>query len=79
MPRQPAAVTFGNHAQPRLGLAVRVAWIRPQRYSAVMNIVATTITAISPPNAPSRVRPMGNRPRRLLRARPPRCHRTPSP
>ena len=29
--------------------------IRPRRYSAVMNIAATTTTAISPANAPSRV------------------------
>ena len=36
--------------------AARVTRIRPRRYSAVMNIVATTISAISPANVPQGTR-----------------------
>jgi hypothetical protein len=45
--------------RPRRGLAVSVVRIRPRRYSAVMNMTATTITAMSPANAPTRWRSMG--------------------
>ena len=45
--------------RPRAGLAANVTRIRPRRYSAVMNIAATTITAISAPNTPVSVCSMG--------------------
>ncbi len=41
--------------RPRRGTAVIVTRIRPRRYSAVMNMVATTTTAISPANVPTSV------------------------
>ena len=52
-----AAITmaFAASTRPRRGLAANVMGIRPRRYSAVTNIVATTTTAISPANAPTRV------------------------
>src|ERR1700722_16544873 len=40
--------------RPRLGLAARVTLSRPRRYSAVMNMAATMIAAISAPNTPIR-------------------------
>ena len=52
---EPITTALAASTRPRAGLAVKVTRIRPRRYSAVMNIVATTITAISPPNAPSSV------------------------
>ena len=48
----PITAALAASTRPRAGLAVSVTRIRPRRYSAVMNIVATTITAISPANAP---------------------------
>ena len=52
-----AAITiaFAASTCPRRGLAANVVRIRPRRYSAVTNIVATTTTAISPASAPTRV------------------------
>ena len=52
---EPITTAFAARTRPRRGLAVKVTRIRPRRYSAVMNIVATTITAISPANAPGSV------------------------
>ena len=43
---------FAARTRPRAGLAERVTRIRPRRYSAVMNMAATTITAIRPPKTP---------------------------
>ena len=48
-------MAFAASTRPRRGLAANVVRIRPRRYSAVMNIAATTTTAISPANAPTRV------------------------
>src|SRR6266702_24702 len=56
---KPITIAFAARTRPRRGLAARVMRIRPRRYSAVMNIVATTISAISPPKAPVRVSSMG--------------------
>ena len=47
-------MAFAASTRPRRGLAARVVRIRPRRYSAVMNIVAITITAIRPANVPTR-------------------------
>ena len=49
-----AAVTIALAARtwPRRGAAASVVRIRPRRYSAVMNIVPTTSSTISPANAP---------------------------
>ena len=60
-PKLTAATTAALAAstRPRRGLAANVARIRPRRYSAVVNMVATTATAISPKSTPSRVRPIG--------------------
>ena len=54
----PATRALAASTRPRRGLAVSVVRIRPRRYSAVMNMTATTITAISPANAPTRCRSM---------------------
>ena len=51
---EPITMALAASTRPRRGLAARVMRIRPRRYSAVMNIVATTITAISPANVPTR-------------------------
>ena len=51
---EPITMALAASTRPRRGLAVRVRRIRPRRYSAVMNIVATTIIAISPANVPTR-------------------------
>ncbi len=51
---EPSTMALAASTRPRRGLAVSVVRIRPRRYSAVMNIVATTITAISPANVPTR-------------------------
>ena len=51
---EPITIAFAASTRPRSGLAASVVRIRPRRYSAVMNIVATTATAISPANVPSR-------------------------
>src|ERR1019366_8293325 len=48
-------MAFAASTRPRRGLAVRVTRIRPRRNSAVMNMVATTSTAISPANVPASV------------------------
>ena len=50
----PITIALAASTRPRRGLAASVVRIRPRRYSAVMNIVATTATAISPTNVPSR-------------------------
>src|ERR1039458_9828882 len=50
----PITMAFAASIRPRRGLAASVTRIRPRRYSAVMNIVATTITTISPANVPMR-------------------------
>ena len=50
----PTTSAFAASTRPRRGLAASVVLIRPRRYSAVMNIVATTATAISPTNVPIR-------------------------
>src|SRR6266511_4010435 len=55
---EPITMAFAARTRPRRGLAARVVRIRPRRYSAVMNNVATTITAISPANAPTRLSPV---------------------
>jgi hypothetical protein len=51
---EPITIALAASTRPRRGLEARVTRIRPRRYSAVMNIVATTITAISPANVPTR-------------------------
>ena len=51
---EPITIALAASTRPRCGLAASVVRIRPRRYSAVMNIVATTATAISPANVPSR-------------------------
>ena len=51
---EPITMALAASTRPRRGLAVSVVRIRPRRYSAVMNIVATTITTISPANVPTR-------------------------
>jgi hypothetical protein len=48
----PMMIALAARTWPRRGVAASVVRIRPRRYSAVMNIVATTSTAISPANAP---------------------------
>src|ERR1700728_2703024 len=48
-------MAFAASTRLRRGLAVRVTRIRPRRNSAVMNMVATTSTAISPANVPTSV------------------------
>ena len=45
---------FAASTRPRRGLAANVTRIRPRRYSAVMNSAATTPSAISPANVPTR-------------------------
>ena len=50
----PTTSALAASTRPRRGLAASVVRIRPRRYSAVMNIVATTATAISPTNVPIR-------------------------
>ena len=50
----PATMALAASTRPRRGLAASVMRIMPRRYSAVMNITATTTTAISPANAPTR-------------------------
>ena len=50
----PTTSALAASARPRRGLAASVVLIRPRRYSAVMNIVATTATAINPTNVPMR-------------------------
>ena len=59
---EPITTALAASTRPRAGVAAKVTRIRPRRYSAVMNIAATTITAISPANTPSSVCPMGNPP-----------------
>ncbi len=56
----PITIAFAASTRPRTGLTASVVRIRPRRYSAVMNIVATTITAISPATVPARKNPMGS-------------------
>ena len=56
---EPITMAFAASTRPRRGLAAKVVRIRPRRYSAVMNIVPTTTTAISPANAPTRVESRG--------------------
>ena len=51
---EPITMALAASTRPRRGLAARVVRIRPRRYSAVMNIAATTSTAISPANVPTR-------------------------
>ena len=46
-------MAFAASTRLRRGLAVRVTRIRPRRNSAVMNMVPTTSTAISPANVPT--------------------------
>ena len=50
----PTTTAFAARARPRRGLAASVTRIRFRRYSAVMNMVATTASAISPANVPRR-------------------------
>ena len=50
----PITIALAASTRPRRGLAASVMRIRPRRYSAVMNIAATTAIAISPANMPSR-------------------------
>ena len=50
----PITIAFAASTRPRPGLAASVVRIRPRRYSAVMNIVPTTTTTISPANVPTR-------------------------
>ena len=73
----PITTAFAASTRPRRGLAARVARIRPRRYSAVMNMTATTTTAISPANVPTRwssmLAPEG---RPLDRSPPARCRQT---
>ena len=45
---------FAASTRPRRGLAANVTRIRFRRYSAVMNSAATTPSAISPANVPTR-------------------------
>ena len=49
---EPITMALAASTRPRRGLAAKVTRIRSRRYSAVMNSVPTTITAISPANAP---------------------------
>ena len=51
---RPITTALAASTRPRRGLAASVVRIRPRRYSAVMNMVATTIIVISPANAPNR-------------------------
>ncbi len=50
----PITMALAASTRPRRGLAVSVTRISRRRYSAVMNIVAITITTISPANVPMR-------------------------
>ena len=50
----PITIAFAASTRPRRGLAASVTLIRFRRYSAVMNIAATTTSAISAANVPSR-------------------------
>ena len=50
----PITTALAASTRPRRGVAARVTRIMPRRYSAVMNIVAITTTAISPANVPTR-------------------------
>ena len=52
---EPMTMALAARTWPRRGLAAKVTRIRPRRYSAVMNIAATMMTAISPAAAPSNV------------------------
>ncbi len=63
---EPITMALAASTRPRRGLAASVVRIRPRRYSAVMNIVATTITTISPANVPMRRTVM-------VRSSPPAC------
>ena len=45
---EPITMAFAASTRPRRGLAARVTRIRPRRCSAVMNIVATTVTSPEP-------------------------------
>ena len=49
---EPITTALAARTRPRRGAAASVVRIRPRRYSAVMNIAPTTITTISPANAP---------------------------
>ncbi len=51
----PITMALAARTRPRRGLAARVTRIRPRRYSAVMNKVATTISAIRPASTPPRM------------------------
>jgi len=51
----PITMAFAARTWPRRGVAANVVRTRPRRYSAVMNIVATTMAVIRPANVPRRV------------------------
>ena len=51
---EPITTALAARTRPRPGAAASVVRIRPRRYSAVMNIAPTTITTISPANAPTK-------------------------
>ena len=51
---EPTTAALAARTRPRAGAAARVVRIRPRRYSAVMNMAPTTITTISPANAPTK-------------------------
>ena len=55
----PTTTALAASTWARAGLAANVTRISPRRYSAEMNIAATTITAISAANTPVRVFSMG--------------------
>ena len=52
----PITITLAARTWPRAGLAASVVRSRPRRYSAALNMAAITVIAISPANAPVRVR-----------------------
>ena len=55
-PAAPITTALAASSRPRRGAAVSETRISPRRYSAVMNIAATTISGISPKNVPASAR-----------------------
>ena len=55
-PTAPITTALAASSRPRRGAAVSETRISPRRYSAVMNIAATTISGISPKNVPASAR-----------------------
>ena len=55
-PAAPITTALAASSRPRRGAAVSETRISPRRYSAVMNMAATTISGISPEDVPASVR-----------------------